>query len=409
MDHTLRNRKLNRSRKQQSQAKRFAQTRGYKKYYYRAKQIATDEFNKLREKVKGYRWNFWHSLNFEQKCYFLATTSIILVWIIGLSDDNALSYVPLLIAMTGLVSEIWPRFLRTWDNLVGRTVILLFYAIIANFALASAGGLVNDVTGVSADSLPYSHNIALILSLPTWFLFSSTLALLVIQLLSPIYLVILLGLRLIGLTGFWHPKNYRYVITTFITRFIWAMALLIYLFIAGAYSGFINHNTPIIGAAYEGMTEGNGDIGFSVDEAGNIGPINDSGKGNTKVKLGEADLSEAETELSAEIESELAAETKNKSTNTDITLLEARESDTEWGRKIVQKSQNVYNSQRSILAAFIYNYEADSRSRCEIPNGSKAIELNEFEILVVTPDESVTEAYTFSVIACESPGVSRFF
>ncbi len=101
-------------------------------------------------------------------------------------------------ALVGIVSETWPKFMVLWNSLPGKAVILFVYAIIANFALASASGMVNSITGVSASALPYSHNFALILMVPSWFFVTTLMALVGGMLVIFVYLFFLLLLKPFG-------------------------------------------------------------------------------------------------------------------------------------------------------------------------------------------------------------------
>ena len=67
-------------------------------------------------------------------------------------------------------------------------MLLLFYAVIANFALAGAASVVNEVVGVSSSHFSYTHNFAILLYLPAWTLAISIIALLLLQIFVPFYL-----------------------------------------------------------------------------------------------------------------------------------------------------------------------------------------------------------------------------
>jgi len=119
---------------------------------------------------------FWISITFAQRCYFLATGMLLLQLFFSI-ESRLFEVIMFGFALAGIVSETWPKFMSLWNSLPGKAIILFVYAVIANFALASASGLVNSITGVSAGALPYSHNFALILMVPSWFFVTTLMAL----------------------------------------------------------------------------------------------------------------------------------------------------------------------------------------------------------------------------------------
>ncbi|NVJ64152.1 MAG: hypothetical protein HWD84_07995 [Flavobacteriaceae bacterium] len=331
-------------------------------------------FAKIRDAVvMGWRYftsfNFtkvkaiWLNFHFAQRCYVGATIVLFFLKLIGAKYGVTVG-IPVLIVSLGLIYEFWPRFSRLWEHLLGKAAILFFYAIIANFALAHSSGLVNAVTGVTASALPYSHNFALILVLPTWLIIVSLIMLVILQLLAPFYVLLLLILKPFGLNGLRHKPEYQYVLSTALLRYFWMLMLLIYVSLAAAKVGVINQGTPLLGSVYSAIAEG-----F-------YSAVND-------------------------VDAKALAEKKQK--------------DRELQQQIMRNANSFYTAQNRLLADFIYNNEADNRSRCEHPENSRVIELNDFEILIITPvdiDENESlqlEAqgifpipYTFEVVACES-------
>lgn len=317
--------------------------------------------------------SFWRSLVLEQKCYVLAFVWLIILTQIDFEHSNLLMYSPLLIVLVGLVSEFWPRFIKAWDSLPGKAFILFFYAVVANYALAGAASMVNEVTGVSATHLPYSHNFALMLSIPTLFFLTTTMALLVLQALTPVYLLLLLLLKPFGVNGLWHRKHYRYGFLTAMIRFMWSVVLLVAFAVGGVMSGFIHDNTPLLGVFKQGLIVG----------------LNS----NTNTTESVQDLSTLEADASLNV-----IESRRQS---DPPVTDADSEN--LGDRAIKRSQQVQLMQHRLLANFVFNFEADSYSRCAFTPGSKVIELNDYQILTVTPVSD--GVYDFNVRACESPGI----
>ena len=70
-----------------------------------------------------------------------------------------------------------------------------------------------------------------------------------------------------------------------------------------------------------------------------------------------------------------------------------------------EKSINYQKTQRQALASFIYEFEADSRSRCAHPEGTRVIELNDYEILQIAKLSETEDGYVYSVEPCRSAAI----
>ena len=58
---------------------------------------------------------------------------------------------------------------------------------------------------------------------------------------------------------------------------------------------------------------------------------------------------------------------------------------------------------KRILSVFIYEFEADNRSRCHHTDTSRVIEINDYAILTVTVDDAKPLGYRYQVKKCISP------
>lgn len=362
--------------------------------------------------------SFWQSLTTAQRCYFTATFLVIgLFWFDYDIQFSTLAWISWIIVI-GLVIEFWPKFLHLWESLLGKTVVLIFYAIIANFALASSAGLVNEVAGVSADSLPYTHNWALILTAPTWFLVTNILALLFIQLLVPAYLVLLLVLKPFGIHGLWHSPDYRFVFSTALIRYVWVCILVAVIAVYGIRGGLITQSSPFIGDVLTGFMHGH--------EIKASNPENDGkgeGKGENVAAIETKDKTEDLGVSTKGIHTEEAqinslADNKVASQNTENTEVLSNDEalDNVETNDPLLRDEFLYEAtqNQSIVKAvfsksvanFIYMYESDSYSRCEHPNDTRVVELNDYEILTIKKNTELDIGYEFAVIACRSPGIN---
>ncbi|MDO6568886.1 hypothetical protein Q4561_17570 [Alteromonas sp. 1_MG-2023] len=310
---------------------------------------------------------FWKSLNLAQRCYVAATLLAFCVMFFGI-QSILLKLVIGAMVTTAILYEFWPRFMTIWDSLPGKACILFVYAVIANFALASASGLVNSVTGVSAASLPYSHNFAIILMLPSWFFITTILALVLTQLLMPLYLLVLLLLKPFGIHGFWHAPNYRFVVTTAFVRYIWMLVVLVTVLDVSMEAGvvtFLKDTQPEVASNFSEEWRG---VNVEVKpdpnaKAANLEPV--------ASKLARADDERVATfDLGAQ-------------------------------------GDEFRLAQKQLLALFIFKYEADEFSRCASPEDTRVVELNDYEILTISPVEDDEIGYTYTVIPCRSAAIGN--
>lgn len=263
-------------------------------------------------------------------------------------------------ALVGIVSETWPKFMALWNSLPGKAVILFVYAIIANFALASASGMVNSITGVSASALPYSHNFALILMVPSWFFVTTLMALVGGMLVIFVYLFFLLLLKPFGVQRLWHQPGYRFVLSTAVARFVWTLGVALQLGILAGQVGLLSE--------------------FSSDSANPLITIEET---ENKRENSESQLTEEQAEDVSELERDLTKLLTNAK----------------------QKSVDYKKAQRQALANFIYEFEADSRSRCAHPEGTRVIELNDYEILQIEKTADAAEGFVYKVEPCRSAAI----
>ncbi|WP_334018690.1 hypothetical protein [Alteromonas sp. S015] len=302
---------------------------------------------------------FWVSITFAQRCYFLATSMLLIQLLLNI-ESGLFEAIMFGFALVGIVSETWPKFMVLWNSLPGKAVILFVYAIIANFALASASGMVNSITGVSASALPYSHNFALILMVPSWFFVTTLMALVGGMLVIFVYLFFLLLLKPFGVQRLWHQPGYRFVLSTAVARFVWTLGVALQLGILAGQVGLLSE--------------------FSSDSANPLITIEET---ENKRENSESQLTEEQAEDVSELERDLT------------TLL----------TNAKQKSVDYKKAQRQALANFIYEFEADSRSRCAHPEGTRVIELNDYEILQIEKTADAAEGFVYTVEPCHSAAI----
>ncbi|WP_420935520.1 hypothetical protein ACOJR9_06580 [Alteromonas sp. A081] len=344
----------------------------------------------------------WRTLTFAQRCYFIASVMMV-AWLYHGIENTLYELVMFGLVLSALVKEIWPRFMRVWDSLPGKALILFIYAVIANFAIASAGGMVNDVTGVSSSALPYSHNFALILTLPSWFFITTLLALLLSTVLVPIYLLVLLILKPIGVHSLWHAPEYRFVFTTALIRYVWTFALLLKVITVAAQLGLVSgidveesQSADVVQSA----DNPNQVVSDNTNDVASSNANKDASSDASKEEINDINIDETEAAREANGVSALIKELND----TDDPL------EAEFKTLVTDannQSKRLRKAQERLLASFIFEFEADTHSRCEHKDGTKVVELNDYEILQISQNADEDNAYTYDVIACQSAALGN--
>jgi len=343
------------------------------------------------------RWlTFWRSLTFAQRLYF---TAIILFFIFlndesevtpGISENEQLlndlfspsTFLMVAIIIVALLSELWPKLMKFWDSLPGKAVVLIFYAFIANYALAYAAGAINDITGVSAYHFPYTHNLSLMLSLPSWFFISTLSILLLVPLLQPFYVLLLLLMRPFGLHTMWHPPEYRFPIITSFVRMTLCVMLFLFVLMFTFSSGMMGGMTTMFTNVIESFSN--------------------TTVSNNLTKEIDKELSEKDKQ---EIQGALQEAGAESSPVLSLSINEGEDG----SFSLSERAEAYDNRVKAILSYFIYELEADSYSRCQVTEGSRMIELNDYEILEITQLETEVRSYKYEVKPCISVAIGHQF
>lgn len=319
-------------------------------------------------------WSGIGELNTPQKLYGL--TLILLCF----PDTNW----PLVCIFTllALGLEFWPRFTRIWHSLLGKSCLLFFYAIVANFALVSAASIVNDVSGIAAEHLPYTHNLVILMYLPVWIIGFTFLALLFLQVLSPLYIFAILLLRPFGVRAVKFLSQSKFPILTTMIRMGLSLVLLVQL-IALNEKNFVDLSKQL-----------NGVLDSVVQETEQGQLIQEDG---------------FETSKNEALSEQIVNETS------EVSSLSSELGDSAFGIRLSTDEQeqqmSIYYSYRDIvlvsLNSFIYALEADNFSRCQFTSPSRVVEINDYEMLTITPDEGADYGYSYQVEPCRSVGINQ--
>ncbi len=304
-------------------------------------------------------------LSHPQKIYLTALLSLIVF--------NGNLKLAAAIAFMAMILECLPIVTYVWHTLIGKAIILLSYALIANFALANAASLVNGVVGVASAQFSYSHNFATLLYVPTWMVGLTIVGLMMVQVVLVGYIQLLLLLRMIGFTKKWQLSKYPYLITTMFVR--------------------IFMTSLVLWVIYEA----------------NISEFEDRTKGSVITVSVEKDAQsqfQHQEQNGKEVHAQELSEIKADPDSSSMEKFFTESVSSFFSQKLNNKKQLASEqvSFASILVAhFVYYFDSDEFSRCELTTKSHGIELNDYEVLQITPNPKRPLGYDFVVRTCISP------
>jgi hypothetical protein len=363
--------------------------------------------------------NFWHSLKASERLYLSALISIPL-----LGESLVLASI---LTVIGLTMEFWPRFVGWWDTLAGKAIFLLFYGAIANFAVADAGSYVNDVLKISAESVTYAHNFAILLSLPSWFLGVTFITLLLFQIFMPFYLILLLILKPFGVklikvfSKSNHPIFCNLVRTIVSSILIYQIVLLLEVIapIPGIHGNLIsktNDNVQI-----EASTTKNTDDIVPVELPAQNAPTQSADVQTLAPQENNAELTKQQKQkqildevtnkfFDPEQVAEMQKAFEQAEQDPNFKELVSKAKNGEKGIQVSAKLDFLNHHDQIIkmaIAYFAYEFEADDYSRCQLAPGTRAIELNDYEFLEVKENPDAEFHFDFAVKKCNSPGLKN--
>lgn len=296
-------------------------------------------------------------LHFAQWGYLLATVFFLLFLLLG-ADNSVLAKIGSVLLLLATAKEMWQRFAIWWHSLLGKACILTFYAIVLNFSFAYAESLVNGVIGVRPDIVPYSVNLAALLLAPAWTLIGSMLTLQFYSMLHLIKVMLLLMLRPLGVPSRHLLDDEAFPVWTLIARiFYLPFVTIVLMFTLSSYfSGQPDHFWN-----WEETTE------QSTDETSEPQAVN------------------------AEKQSEELNSPRTKVPEFNIFINE----------KGVGLPTMLWLNK--LVASFNYHIESLGASSCKLTEPEHLVHINDYEVLVITPDVTKPVGYSYTVRVCDSP------
>lgn len=294
----------------------------------------------------------WQQLDLAQRCY-LVSTLLVLGWMLSLGTQ------PWLLGFLGVslfgavISDIWQGFVRIWHSLPGKAFILVCYAVLANFCFALADSSVNNLIGVRPDVVPFSVNLTLMLLAPFWSFILAFALLTVYLLLHTMKFCLLLLLRPLGVRSY-HLQNGTYPKLSLAIRV--AFLPVIFMYLTAVMTGYLTGDT-------------------------------------TALDMFQADDSSVQATSSVE----------HKTSDIDIDLFKTEPEP--YDLSGINPQVGWIN--RSV-ARFLYSVESLGKSQCLMQGAEHLVHLNDYEVLVITPDTNQPYGYRYQVRACGSPSLPDF-
>ena len=331
----------------------------------------------------------WHKLHANQKIYVVA-----LGLLIAYADEiftGQEDYISVVgcIALIAMARELWSLFTKIWDTMFGKSIVLVMYAIVANFTLSLSAQKINIIVGVAPSELIYTQGLTTLMMLPFWILLLSVLALTFVFVGAQFKSLFFGLLRILRLHHI-KPENKEHFSGIFLLIRLIILPLVIMTLAQGLtwYSQKIHIQN------------------LSFD-------ITDLLSKEQKINL-EAEKHDAKKELSAELEAEFGTELDSSAITVIESQLEVSEEDVAAAvKEIAPEEAKVFRLGGDIdlssseltlfdraIASFVYHFEAFEFSRCKIAKTERAVPLNENDILVVEKDNSDI-GFKFSARLCE--------
>jgi hypothetical protein len=297
----------------------------------------------------------WQQLDLSQRCYLISAL-LVLAWLLSFNSQYWLLGLLGVSLFIAVVNDIWQGFLRIWHSLPGKAFILVCYAVLANFCFALADSSVNNLIGVRPEVAPFSVNLTLMLLAPFWSFLLAFVLLSAYLILHSIKLMLLVMLRPLGVRSH-HLQDGSYPKLSLAARLCFLPVVFTYM--GAAMTGYVTGDTAAI------------DL-FREPVAAQVQPEQ---TGTTPAD---------ETTVAAE-----QAEPEVKMFGGEISGLSGINPEVRWINRTV--------------AWFLYQIESLSKSQCVMQGAEHLVHLNDYEVLVITPDAQQPYGYRYQVRACGSP------
>lgn len=285
----------------------------------------------------------WQKLSLVQRWYFSATAMFGL-WLLTFTRAEIIYQVFGMMLLIAASIDIWQSAVRIWHSLPGKVMILASYAILANFCYAFAESQMNAISGIKPELTPFSVNLMIVLQAPFWtFLLTVFMGMLYLSI-HTLKIMLLMLVRPVSKVHAQMLHEENYPFISLLMRIVYLPVVLV--FVSIAIKGYL-----------DGDTSGQ----LAVDERA-------------------VSMLEASAETSTVHEIHLG--------NGYFKV-----PNMPWANKLV--------------AHFLYQVESQGKSHCKITDPEHAVQINDYEILVISPDNSQDLGYRFTVRGCHSANLPK--
>lgn len=323
-----------------------------------------------------------------------------------------------ILALFAMSRELWAIFVKVWESTLGRLVLLVTYAAIANFTLAIAAQKINEVIGVDPTYLYHTQGLTVLLILPLWIMMVSVVAMVisfgflqVLKLISGIFVL----LRIIAKDA--KPKE-AFPKTFIIVRLILLVPVTMTLSHSLTWyaeqlnlpqsSGFNFNSTYIDVNNDEGAQIANAGLSI-IDAQLNDPSLTPAQQGDLKearaqiignlVEKGIVDA--AELPINGE---DLKADQNQHAEDAVISQqIQAAELEESVDEPVPEPRDYFFDK---LIAAFVYNYEAFQHSHCIKASNERVVYISDDQVLVASKDASTQIGYVFSAKDCVTTSLS---
>lgn len=304
-------------------------------------------------------------LHFAQWCYLLASLLAAVFLLLG-SDNAVLAKIGAVLLLLATAKEMWQRFTIWWHSLLGKACILIFYAIVLNFSFAYAESIVNSVIGVRPDVVPYSVNLAVLLLAPIWTLIGSMLTLQFYSMLHLLKVMLLLMLRPFGVQSKHLLDDEVFPVWTLMARIVYLPVVTVILTFTLA-SYFSGHPEEFLNW------------------------------GDTEQQQNTPESLQKQLDEIAESQQQSSTSSPNKAPEFQVFMGDGYV----MGDSVFKLPTMLWLNK--LVASFNYHIESLSASSCKLTPPEHLVHINDYEVLVITPDANQAVGYSYSVRVCDSP------
>jgi hypothetical protein len=331
----------------------------------------------------------WQKLQPAQRGYALATICVLL-WLLSFCSQQWLLYGMALSLLYAVTLDMWQGFLRIWNSLAGKAVIIVFYAILGNFCFAMAESQVNNLIGIRTDVVPFTVNLAVLLLAPIWSFGLSLVVLTIYTILHTCKIMLLLLLRPLGVRSHHILGDEAYPVKTLLARIVYLPVFMSCL--------------AVLPTAYLAGDSTELEQMFS-SEPTVISVKPEDGVDKT-VAAAEQDANNAQHSA----EQAAAGATTDSNPNADQLTgpAVAAGNNRKNSSNLLEFNGNISLSTipwlNRTLAGFLYQIESMGRSSCVMSGQEHLVHINDYEVLVITPDKKAETGYQYQVRLCGSVG-----